>query len=140
MSDPGSVRGPRRSAINSAEYAVPIDGFSQIIGQPAEGRLLFLSGLTARTADGTIVSIGDIAGQCRQVLTNMAQVLSAAGGGLDDVLQIRTYVTDISTWSLLEPVWREAWGEVWPASTLVEISRLFDERQLIEMEAIACAR
>jgi enamine deaminase RidA (YjgF/YER057c/UK114 family) len=126
-----------RNAINSSGYHVPIDGFSQVIvGRPGE-TTLYLSGLTARTEDGTIVGVGDMARQARQVLENMATILSTAGASLDDVVQIRTYVTDITKWDAIEPVWREHWGKVWPASTLVEIERLFDERQMIEMEAVA---
>ena len=126
-----------RDAVNSSAYDVPIEGFSQlIVGRPGE-TTLYVSGLTARDAEGTIVGIGDAVAQTRQVLENMKNVLASAGASLDDVVQIRTYVTDITTWDAVEPVWREYWGEVWPASTLVEIRRLFDDRQLIEMEAIA---
>lgn len=126
-----------RNAINSPDYHVPIDGFAHIITAEPDTRTLYVSGLTSRTADGTIVGIDDMAAQARQVLVNMANLLDAAGATLDDVVQIRTYVTDISRWSVIEPVWREYWGEVWPASTLVQIERLFDPRQMIEMEAIA---
>lgn len=126
-----------RNAINSTEYSVPIDGFSQIVvGRPGT-ETLYVSGLTSRTADGTIVGVGDMARQARQVLDNMANILHSAGATLDDVVQIRTYVTDITQWDAIESVWRGYWGEVWPASTLVQIDRLFDERQMIEMEAIA---
>lgn len=126
-----------REAINSPDYSVPIDGFSQIIaGDPCD-RTLYVSGLTSRTADGTIVGIGDMAAQARQVMENMTVVLAAAGATLDDIVQIRTYVTDISQWDAIEAVWRGYWGDVWPASTLVQIDRLFDTRQMIEMEAIA---
>ena len=126
-----------RTAINSADYHVPIDGFAQIIAAEPGTRTLYVSGLTSRTADGTIVGIDDMAAQARQVLVNMANVLDAADAALDDVVQIRTYVTDISLWNEIEAVWRDYWGEVWPASTLVQIERLFDPRQMIEMEAIA---
>ncbi|MCY3539936.1 MAG: RidA family protein [Acidimicrobiia bacterium] len=126
-----------RKAINSPEYHVPIDGFAQIIAAEGGTSTLYVSGLTSRTADGTIVGIDDMAAQARQVLVNMANVLASAGATLDDVVQIRTYVTDITLWDVIEPVWRERWGDVWPASTLVQIDRLFDPRQMIEMEAIA---
>ena len=126
-----------RIAINSPAYDVPIDGFSQVIeGRPGE-TTLYVSGLTSREADGTIVGIGDIVAQTRQVLENMKNLLANAGATMNDVVQIRTYVTDITTFDSMEPVWRDYWGDVWPASTLVEISRLFDEGQMIEMEAIA---
>lgn len=126
-----------RNAINSPDYDVPIAGFSQIIvGDPGE-RTLYVSGLTSRADDGTIVGVGDLAAQTRQVMENMENILAAAGASLDDVVQIRTYVTDITQWEAIEGVWRGYWGEVWPASALVEVVRLFDERMMIEMEAIA---
>jgi enamine deaminase RidA (YjgF/YER057c/UK114 family) len=129
---------PRR-AINSPDYRVPIDGFSQVVEAPVDGRLLFVSGLTSRDARGEIVAVGDVTGQTRQVLRRMAGVLEAAGATLDDVVQIRTYVRDMGDWPAIEAVWREVWSEPWPASTCVEISRLHDTRQLIEMDAVAVA-
>ncbi len=129
-----------RHTINSPDYQVPIQGFSQVVEAPASGRLLFVSGLTSRDARGEIVAVGDVAGQARQVLERMAAVLKAAGADLDDVVQIRTYVRDMEDWPVIEAVWREVWSEPWPASTCVEVSRLHDLRQLIEMDAIAVAR
>jgi enamine deaminase RidA (YjgF/YER057c/UK114 family) len=70
-----------------------------------------------------------------QVFENLSQILSEAGCTPDDVVSIRTYVTDIDCWGLIEPLWRDYWGETWPASTLVEVSRLFDPRQRVELEA-----
>jgi enamine deaminase RidA (YjgF/YER057c/UK114 family) len=129
---------PRR-AINSPDYRVPIAGFSQVVEAPASGRLLFVSGLTSRDERGEIVAVGDVSGQARQVLERMKGVLRAAGADLDDVVQIRTYVCDMTHWPAIESVWREFWSEPWPASTCVEVSRLHDPRQLIEMDAVAVA-
>lgn len=129
---------PRRT-VNSLDYQVPIRGFSQVVEAPTSGRLLFVSGLTSRDAQGEIVAVGDVAGQARQVLERMAGVLEAAGADLDDVVQIRTYVRDMEDWPVIEAVWRDVWSEPWPASTCVEVSRLHDPRQLIEMDAIAVA-
>jgi enamine deaminase RidA (YjgF/YER057c/UK114 family) len=84
------------------------------------------------------VAIGDPGGQARQILANLAEVLSNVGGSMDSVRQIRTYVTDIdAAWPVMEPVWREHWPERLPASTLVQVVRLFDVRQLVETDAIA---
>ncbi|MDH4116739.1 MAG: Rid family hydrolase [Acidimicrobiia bacterium] len=124
-----------RRAVNSPDYHVPIDGFSQIVEVPAGTRLLYVSGLTSRTADGSIVGVGDPTAQMRQIFENLTLILASAGATLDDVVSIRTYVTDITVWDRIEPVWHRHWGDVWPASTLVQITRLFDERQLIELEA-----
>lgn len=128
-----------RKTINSSEYLVPIEGFSQVVEAPASGRLLFVSGLTSRDERGEIVAVGDVSGQARQVLERMEGVLKAAGATLDDVVQIRTYVRDMDDWPAIERVWRQIWAEPWPASTCVEVSRLHDTRQLIEMDAIAVA-
>jgi len=126
-----------RDAVNSPHYDVPIEGFSHVIvGRPGE-TTLYVSGLTSRNEEGTIVGVGDMSAQARQVLENMKNILASAGATLDDVVQIRTYVTDITPWDAIDAVWRGYWGDVWPASTLVQVSRLFDERQMIEMEAIA---
>ena len=126
-----------RNAINSPSYHVPIDGFSQIVEAPAGGRTLYLSGLTARTSTGQIVGPGDMRAQASQVLENMRVILEAAGATLDHVVSIQTFVTDIEAYPEIDEVWREAWGSVWPASTMVEVARLWDERQMVEMEAIA---
>src|SRR5580692_5950615 len=58
-------------------------------------------------------------------------------GSLTDIMQIRTYVTDIGCWPQIEPVWHRHWPGQLPASTMVQVSRLFDVRQLIETDAIA---
>jgi enamine deaminase RidA (YjgF/YER057c/UK114 family) len=105
------------------DYEVPITGFT--------------SYTTAHGAGGEIRAVGDVAGQADQVLRTMTGLLAEAGGTLDDVRQIRTYVLDIETWPQIEQVWRRHWPDRFPASTLVQVSRLFDARQLIETDAIA---
>jgi len=126
---------PRHSR-NSEDYAVPIAGFSQLVVAPPGGTLLFLSGLTARDSEGAIIGEGDAGVQTRQILESMKRILAASGATLDDVIKIQTFVRDIGDWPRIEEVWREYWSEPWPASTLVEVSRLFDQRQLIEIDAI----
>lgn len=119
-------------------YAVPIDGFTTFTTAPTgEGILVFVSGITARDADGTIRALGDVGGQARQIMQTLERVFRSAGGTLDDVKQIRSYVLDIDeAWPAIEPVWREFWRVALPASTLVQVQRLFDVRQLIETDAI----
>lgn len=126
-----------RNAVNIDSHLVPVPGFSHAVGVPAAGRIVFVSGLTARGADGDIIAEGDVLGQTWQVLSSMATVLRAAGGSLDDVVQIRTFVIDLVEWPQIESAYREFWSEPWPASTIVEVNRLYDPRQLIEMEAVA---
>src|SRR5215470_7617943 len=119
------------------DYEVPITGFTSYTTAQGPGRLVFVSGITSRGAGGEIRAPGDVAGQTEQILRTMKGLLAEAGGTLDDIRQIRTYVLDIETWPQIEQVWRRHWPDRFPSSTLVQVGRLFDARQLIETDAIA---
>lgn len=106
-----------------------------VVAQP--GPLLFVSGLTARTADGTVVGEGDIAAQTRQVCENLSATLRAAGGTLADVAAVCVYVVDVEQFDAIHRVRREFFPADPPASTMVEVSRLVDPRCLIEISATA---
>ena len=125
-----------RQAMNHSGYGLPVAGFSHAVLAPVGGRLLTVAGLTARDEVGNIVGIDDPEAQVRQIMKQMKAILENAGASLDDVMQMRTFTTSISYWSAVETVWRDIWGPTWPTSTFVEISRLFDPRQLIEIEAL----
>ncbi len=126
-----------REIVNSPRYHVPVKGFTQAVKVPAAGTLVFVSGITARLADGTIVAEGDIRGQTRQVFENLKLVLAEAGATLDDVVRTVQYLRRMSDHTVLQEVKREYFGDRPPASTTVEIAGLYDERQLIEIEATA---
>ena len=126
-----------RQVFNSSRYHVPVPGFTQAVLAPARGTFVFVSGITARTADGTIVAVGDIEGQTRQVLENLKTILVEVGGDLEDVVRIVTYLRDMKDHPTVHALRREYFGDNPPASTSVQVSRLFDERQLIEIEATA---
>ena len=126
-----------RQVVNSARYHVPVRGFSQAVLAPASGRLLFVSGLTARRADGTIVAEGDIRGQTRQILENLKVILAEAGATLDDVVRTVQYFRSMDDHPGMQQVKSEYFGDRSPASTSVEVSRLYDPRQLLEIEATA---
>jgi enamine deaminase RidA (YjgF/YER057c/UK114 family) len=126
-----------RQVVNSARYHVPVRGFTQAVTAPSSGTLVFVSGLTARNADGTIVAEGDTRGQTRQIFENLKVILKEVGGTLDDVVRTVQYLKDMRDHPQMQEVKREYFGDRPPASTSVEVSRLFDERQLIEIEATA---
>jgi enamine deaminase RidA (YjgF/YER057c/UK114 family) len=123
--------------VAAADYLVPISGFTNFTTAEGAGKLVFVSGITSRSADGQILAPGDVGGQAEHILRSLRRLLASAGGSLSDIMQIRTYVTDIDCWSQIEPVWHRHWPDRLPASTLVQVSRLFDARQLIETDAIA---
>jgi 2-iminobutanoate/2-iminopropanoate deaminase len=122
---------------DGAGYLVPISGFTNFTIAEGAGRLVFVSGITSRSADGEVLAPGDVGGQAEQILRSLGRLLASAGGSLSDIMQIRTYVTDIECWPQIEPVWHRYWPDRLPASTMVQVSRLFDVRQLIETDAIA---
>jgi enamine deaminase RidA (YjgF/YER057c/UK114 family) len=99
--------------------------------------MVFISGLTARQADGSVGCVGDIVGQTSLVLQSMKKMLESAGGSLDDVVRIVTYLTDIEDHHKMHEVRREFFGDNPPASTSVQVVRLFHPDQLVEIEATA---
>ena len=101
------------------------------------GRFVFVAGQVAMDEQGQTVGVGDIGAQTRQVLTNVGKVLEAAGASFDDVVKVTVYVTELSNLPALQAVRPEFFREPYPASTLVEVSRLINPDWLVEIEAIA---
>jgi len=103
------------------------------------GRMVFTAGACPLDADGLTVAVGDVAGQARQVMANLATALGAAGAGLGDVLKTTVYVatTDRADLELAWDVVRAAFGDHPAPSTLVGVTVLGHPDQLVEVEAIA---
>jgi len=101
------------------------------------GRLVFLSGFTARDETGDVVGIGDIRAQTRRVCELLQIAVRAAGGELSDIVRVDVYVLDITEFKAIHEIRREFFPKDPPASTMVEVRRLVDARLLIEMNAIA---
>lgn len=103
------------------------------------GRMVFTAGACPLDADGATVAVGDVAGQTRQVMANLATALEAAGAGFGDVLKTTVYVatTDRSDLLAAWQVVREAFGEHDAPSTLIGVTVLGYEDQLVEVEAVA---
>lgn len=111
--------------------------FSQATVVEATGRLVFVSGMTARRADGSIAGVGDVAAQTRQVCENLAAALAAAGGTLDDVCRVDVYVRNMEDFAAIHEVRKQFFRPPLPASTMVEVSKLAAPEYLIEISAIA---
>src|ERR1700726_3702744 len=103
----------------------------------ATGKLVFISGMTSRRADGTIAGIGDIEAQTRQVCENLKAAVEAAGGTLRDVCRVDVYVRNMEHFDLIHKVRREYFHAPAPASTMVEVCKMTSPEYLIEMNAIA---
>lgn len=93
---------------------------------------------TAPVGDGgEVVGIGDPYAQAKRCIEIIGQALEEAGAGLGDVVRTRMYVTDISQWEAIGRAHGEVFGDILPASAMVEVSRLIDPEMLVEIEADA---
>lgn len=101
------------------------------------GPHVHVSGTTATDAEGGIVGEGDVGAQTRQAMANVEQALSDAGASLTDVVRSRLFVTDIDEWEAVGEAHAEVFGDVRPATSMVEVSSLIDPRLLVEVEAVA---
>ncbi|WP_323174180.1 Rid family detoxifying hydrolase [Natrialba sp. PRR66] len=80
---------------------------------------------------------GDIRAQTNRVLENIAAVVDEAGGdGLDDVVKVTVYLTELDDYERVNAAYGEQFGEVPPARVCVEVSRLPEDVR-VEMDATA---
>jgi enamine deaminase RidA (YjgF/YER057c/UK114 family) len=112
----------------------PIVGYSRAV---RVGNHVAVSGTTATDASGTIVGIGDPYAQAKQVIANIEAALARAGAGLADVVRTRIFVTDIGQWEAVARAHGEAFRDIRPACTMVEVARLIAPEILVEIEADA---
>jgi enamine deaminase RidA (YjgF/YER057c/UK114 family) len=123
-----------RQLISSGAVWEPLVGYSRAV---RSGPWVAVSGTTAAVPDGDPVGGDDPAAQMREALRRIAAALAEAGAGLADVVRTRIYATDISAWEAVGRVHGEVFGAVRPATSMVEVSRLIDDRLLVEVEADA---
>jgi len=101
------------------------------------GNLVFVSGTTATDDQGNVVGRGDPEAQARFILEKIKRALEAAGASLSDVVRTRVYVTNADDWEAVGRAHAAYFGEIRPANTLVEVSRLVGPDYLVEIEADA---
>jgi 2-iminobutanoate/2-iminopropanoate deaminase len=129
---------PRKSVLLAAGLPLPRGTYSHAIRVSAGSDLLFVSGLTARDADGSVVAPGDAAGQAARIFGNLQLLLSEAGATLDDVVKATYFVTDLRDREVIEQVRSRFFNAARaPAATMVEVSGLVDRGFRLEAEFVA---
>lgn len=101
------------------------------------GNQIFVTGTTATDETGEITGVDDGYAQTVQVIRNIERALIGLGASLNDVVRTRMFVTDIARWEEYGRAHGEFFKEIKPCATMVEVSRLIDDRMLIEIEADA---
>ena len=126
-----SERGNHKVASSGSKWE-PIMGYSRAV---RSGSFIAVTGTVGINADGTYSkSMGE---QARRSLQIIAAAIEALGGTIRDVIRTRMYVTDVSKWEEVARVHGEVFGEIRPATSILEVPKLIDADAQIEIEADA---
>lgn len=121
-----------RKNLSTGSKWEPVIGYSRLV---KVGAHIFVSGTTGSGADGKVT--GDSYAQTKQAIKNIEAALNQIGAGLEHVVRTRIYCTDISQWESIGKAHGEFFGEIRPATAMVQVSQLISPEMLIEIEADA---
>jgi len=123
----------RRQRVSTGSPWEPIVGYSRAV---RVGSVIEVAGTTAMQ-DGEVVGKGDAYAQTKHILSIVEKALLELGGSMSDVVRTRMFVTDISRWEEVGRAHGEAFGDIRPAATMVEVKALIDPELLVEIEVQA---
>ncbi len=124
-----------RRSVSSGSPWEPIVGYSRAI---RDGDLIFVTGTVGLEPDGRFGPT--LKDQTRRALQIIVAAIEALGGKVSDVVRTRIYVTDISRWREAADVHSEYFESIRPATTMVQVVKLIDDRAMVEIEADAVVR
>ena len=123
-----------RELVSSGTPWEMVVGYSRAV---RVGNLVFVSGTTASDESGQTLAVGNAYQQTRLILEKIETTLISLGASLQDVVRTRMFVTDISHWEEIGKAHGEVFGDIRPAATLGEVSRLVNPDHLVEIEVDA---
>ena len=121
-----------RQCASSGSKWEPVIGYSRAV---RSGNIIAVTGTVGINSDGTYPK--RIYEQAKRSLQIITKAVEALGGRIENVIRTRMFVTDISQWQEVARAHGELFGEIRPATTIVEVARLIDSEALIEIEADA---
>lgn len=115
---------PKYKELNTGGMPKPIGAYSNGLVVPVgDKELILLTGQVATDADGRVVHKDDAAGQTEYIFENIRGLLGEAGAGIEDIIRVVIYLTDMDDFELVSPIRNKYLKDARPVSTMVEINR-----------------